>query len=109
METSGFVVITLGAALIFFIAAKTVLAVRRIGFVRFMTAFGTLFINSFSALRNLFSGPQEEPSFHSTPQNTEDVIDKQWEKVDAVSAPELQITNPDIETSTLAQVHYDRD
>lgn len=115
MDKMTFLIAALGLLVVLYALLKSLRAVRRVGFLRFIKAFGGLVAASVGAFGRLAGGRESGPATQSSkgsavsPIEDDDHWDKTWDKVGAVSAPEQYLHHPDAEVSALAHSQLDDD
>lgn len=115
-DNMTYLIITLGLAGILYVSVKSLRAIRRVGFLRFIKALGGLVAASVGAFGKLVGGRESGPATRSPKgsavfpiEDGDDHWDKTWDKVGAVSAPEQYLHHPDAEVSALAHSQLDDD
>ena len=116
MDNMTYLIITLGLTGILYVSVKSLRAIRRVGFLRFIKALGELVAASVGAFGRLAGGRESGPATQSPKGSAVFPIedgdghwDKTWDKVGAVPAPEQYLHHPDAEVSALAHSQLDDD
>lgn len=116
MGNTTYLIAALGLLVVLYVSVKSLRAIRRVGFLRFIKALGGLVAASIGAFGSLVGGRESGPATRSPKgsavfpiEDGDDHWDKTWDKVGAVSAPEQYVHHPDAEVSALAHSQLDDD
>lgn len=113
MDYLTFIIAVLGLVTLFWLSAKSVHTIRRVGFLRFAKALGAFIAAVAGAIIGLAARRRPSASTGKGERvalaSEEDQRDKAWDKVGAVSVPEQYVHHSDPEISGLAQAHLDDD